>query len=987
MRYSPGGFPAPQQGPGGSGMMGNMGPTGGNRMDWNHAGVPATGPSYGSGSVSVGTGLPIPRGRERAGTPAIKNEPPQQGPMPILGVGTPQTAYTPQVNMPAMPPVGMVPNDRPLNPIFPVPVVDGGPEPRESLYDFLKERLLLKACPLWEFFPPNVDPKQGEPLRVAMDANYMVTQLRAQLRDRDPLWFMYSSLPDLLLKLVEEHVMSMREKNLEPIWIFNGITTSGDVMALLPSSQELAARNRVWRKLTDGTLPTSDEIAEAFYTSSSIGEDVLMAIQRFLRQKLSVLTLTAPFLNWCQMVTFHKECDADLLMGPPEMLMLPYEPMRLIVEIDLKNEQVAYFNRDEVLRKLFPKLIRSDNGTASAGDRLLDFGLLIATHPVFAPTRAHLSLTTNEIYEELSSPTPRFGTLREFINSYAIKNNTGPERTRIGSEQISHAKGRSYIQYSAVFSKSFSGSPLVYFKRVLDTSLTNANMPNNLSGVFGNFLPLSLFYFQYIGLLSVSLMTIIAQSYFRDEFPVSDTMDYHGHLPLLIGLRGQTLSQLVNKLNPSCQQRLEKISWVRWFTNLLMVVSRPSETILLEEWNLKNVRVINEADDDTLDDVDICTVLSLTNISCIPPPSEFGRQAPVLYFGARQTIFAIMLKIFDFLGYFSHLSPQGTGGENGGSVANGNIARSMIQPVPTVTLGSDTRQVPMHSNGGPEDINNDGVGVVSGQEDFEEEPFFTDFLIASMRACPLEFQSAFVRFTELLRVNILNCVPCRYICFNADEAEAEGQDEAEDAGEVLLASRIACLISIPYLDDSPDGNFEWAPVYSRHICGFSVMVRAMNRDLRELMEVITASVFLSGCSNCHINEYDRFIPLLPFSDVPSSIGGLLLHYVLVFPADYESNCNTPKERCDHLQSKFKAIPDIATQLRKIMNFTFHALFLLIAYRYHDASIVTSPALLNTTVVVDTLNLLYEKWVLHLDGPPPTDIHNLWKPESQTVIRA
>ncbi|CCW70294.1 unnamed protein product [Phytomonas sp. Hart1] len=983
MRYNPGVFPGQQQGQGGPGLMGAMGPTGGKRMDWSHTGTPAPGPglgpSYGSGGVGVGTGLPVPRGRERAGTPAIKNEPPQQGVVPMLGAGNQQPTYTPQATMPPIPSVGMAPSDRPSNSVYPVLLMEEQPETRESLYDFLKERLLLKACPMKEFFSTSINKKDDEPLLVAMDGNYMVTQLRAQLCNRDPLWFIYSSLPDLLIKLVEEHVIGMREKNLEPIWIFNGITTSADITSLLPSSQELTSRDRVWRKLTDGILPSTDEITEAFDTSSSIGEDVLMAIQRFLRQKLNVLTLTSPFLNWCQMVTFHKEGDAHFLMGPPEMLMLPYEPMRLIVDIDLKNEQVAYFNRDEVLRKLFPKHIGRDNITASAGDRLLDFGLLIATHPIFATTRVILSLSNNEVYEELSSASPRFSTLREFINAYAKKINGGTERTRVGSEQIRHAKGRSYIQYSSVFSKSFPGSPLVYFKRVLGTSLTNANMPNNLSGVFGNFLPLSLFYFQYIGLLSVSLMTIIAQSYFRDEFPVSDTLDYHRHLPLLIGLRGQTLSQLVNKLNPNCQKRLEKISWVRWFTNLLLVVARPTETILLEEWNLQNVQVINEADDKTFDDIDIRTILSLSNISCIPPPMESGRQAPVLYCGPRQTFIAIMLKVFDFLGYFSHLSSQVTGDENGGSLANGSMPRGMIQSVQPVASDSDNRHISMHSNNIA--IDKGGIGVAPIQEEFGEEHFFTNFLIASMRACPPEFQSAFVRFTELLRVNILNCTPCRYVSFNNDD-KAEGQEEAEDAGEVLLASRIACLISIPYLDDSPDGNFEWAPVYSRHICALSVMVRAMNRDLRELMEVITASVFLSGCSDCHISEYDRFIPLLPFGDVPSSIGGLLLHYVLVFPADYESNCNTPKERCDHLQSKFKAIPDVATQLRKVMNFTFHALFLLIAYRFHDSSIVTVQALLNTTVVEDTLNLLYEKWVLHLDGPPPTDIHNLWRPERQ-----
>lgn len=86
-----------------------------------------------------------------------------------------------------------------------------------------------------------------------------------------------------------------------------------------------------------------------------------MGVQRYLQQKLGVKAFTAPFLNWCQMATFHKENDVQLLMGAPDMLIVPYEPMKLIVEIDLAHDIIHYFDRINVLQNLFPNYFHKDN--------------------------------------------------------------------------------------------------------------------------------------------------------------------------------------------------------------------------------------------------------------------------------------------------------------------------------------------------------------------------------------------------------------------------------------------------------------------------------------------------------------------------------------------------------------------------------------------------------------------------------------------------
>ncbi|AYU78551.1 Temperature_dependent_protein_affecting_M2_dsRNA_replication_-_putative [Leishmania infantum] len=838
--------------------------------------------------------------------------------------------------------------------------------PQQTLYEFLMEKRLLRKTTLGTFFPEDYDPKCDSRITIAVDGNYMITNLRAQLQRTDPLWFLHSCLPDCLLSLVHKHVEQMRAHHLEPLWVLNGISINGDVEAFLPSPDELHSRDAVWAKLNEGIeLPTQDEITEAFETSSAVGEDVLRAIQRFLRTEENVVCVTAPFLNWCQMCTLHKEGIAQLLMGPPEMLMVPYDDMKVIAEVNLQTSEVAYYDRDEVLRELFPRYV-TETSTAAAGDRFLDFGLLIASHPAITTAHASVQLSTQSIYEELSTPHPSFNTLREFIDQYEYPQN---QNERPNLEKLKHSKGRTYIQYSPVFSNQVtSESSLVYFKRILDPSLTNANMPNNLSGVFGYLVPLSLFYFQFTGLLSVGLMTAVTQLYIRDEFPVADTEEYHHLLHPLMALRGQIISQMVSRIKADAHgQRLGKISWVRWFDSILMSVLPPDRLIVLDEWNLKNSPELASVPDDQLENIDMSMVLSLkSSVMCIPAPqlpaNASPRDAPILYHGKKETFFAILLKTFDFVGYFSHSADPMDGAE------------LASEPVQAMVQG---QSAPDDQSNGPDGGKGDLVDSSSDPNMSEQRVFFTAYLSISLEHCPQEFQCALVRFTELVRVSTINSIAFTF----ADTIELQHDEDGAlaDPPEVLLATRIACLVSVPYEQKTDEeSEFEWAPVYSRQLCAFTVMSRVMNRSLRVLTEAIAAALFLSGFSDCSLEDYDSMTPLLPFGDVPGSLGGLLLHYVLVFPPDYEANCQTPEERCRLLETKFKAIPNIQTQLRRVMEFTFHALYLLNVYILRDPSIVSSPELVETDVVANALNLLHEKWVLHLDGPAPEDVHGYFQ---------
>ncbi|RNF01434.1 hypothetical protein TraAM80_07101 [Trypanosoma rangeli] len=881
----------------------------------------------------------------------------------------PPTNYMPGANVPpAQPP--MLPT--PMNPVDPSTVERfslGGPA--ENFYDFLCEHDLVSIESLSSFFPSGYNPKKDPPLKIAVDGNFCLNSLRDELRKRDPLWFLHSTLPEELLDAVSRHVEWMRSLNLEPIWVFNGLSVSGDVETFLTSERELRARDIVWSRLEEGEIPDEADIQTAF--DQPLGEDVQMAVSRHLKQELNVMAVTAPFLNWAQMVAFHKEGLVDLLMGPPEVLLLPYDNMKLIVQIDVSNSNVSHFDRDKVLRTLFPFHV-TETSTKDAGDRLMDLGLITATHPALSSTSVGLNLTMEEVYSELSSETPKYRSIKDFIHAHTFVQDTNKKKAGFF---IKHSKGRGYLRYSGVFSSKSKDSPLVYLIRVLEAELTNADMPTNLVGVLGNFVPLSLFYLQFAGLLSVRIMTVITQSYIRDDCPVSDTKDYHDKLGVLMTMRSQIIAQVFKKLGKERHTKnTECLSWVRWFEPILAPMQRPSDIINLDEWDVSSSEEVRQLDEEHFEKYSIASVLTFSAEAARPINEDSNcspRKALMRYHGKRETFFAVLLKTFDFLGYFSHstASPETMEegermmGEEGEMPAMGQMNSTETDPI----LASDSNNNNYH----------DATDYLP-KEGVNEYPtvYFPTYLMNAIKHNPRSFQNAFVVLTEVLRVGIISSLPCRYIdpADPQQEISMENQ-EANCDPRVLLASRIGCLISVPYRRESEDLPFIWAPVYSRHLCAFTVMVRAMCRCLRDLVEVIATTVFLAGNSSCSLPEFASYSFLLPFGEVPSAIGGLLLHYVLVFPSDYQVNLITRQERLEYLQEKFRDIPDLGKHLRVVMTFTLQALYLINAYKVRDKGTVVPQHLLEDNTLECTIHLLWEKWYDHIDDNPPQDIHGLY----------
>ncbi|PWV20305.1 hypothetical protein C3747_7g318 [Trypanosoma cruzi] len=960
--------------------------------------------------IPYGGGNPMPVARSPAGVPTAAGgypDPRSKGmlnnPMPMLNaprhprVGTPepgimgggippgrfnhQSALAPPGMLPPANymPVGSVPPNQP--PIMPAPASPGDPlhverfslgGPTENLYDFLYEHDLVSVDNLSSFFPEGYDPKRDPPLKIAVDGNFCLNSLRDELRKRDPLWFLHSTLPEELLDSVCHHVEWMRSLNLEPIWVFNGLSVSGDVETFLTSEGELRARDIVWSRLEEGEIPDEADIQTAF--DQPLGEDVQMAVSRYLKKELNVMAVTAPFLNWAQMVAFHKEGLADLLMGPPEVLLLPYDNMKLIVQIDVSNSNVSYFDRERVLRVLFPYHV-TETSTRGAGDRLMDLGLITATHPALSSTSVGLNLTMEEVYEELSSETPKFRSIKDFINAHAYVQDANKKKAGL---IIKHSKGRGYLRYSGVFSSKLQDSPLVYLIRVLEPGLTNADMPTNLIGVLGNLVPLSLFYLQFVGLLSVRIMTVITQSYIRDECPVSDTKDYHEKLEVLMTMRSQIIAQVFKKISKDRHpNNTECLSWVRWFKPILAPMQRPRDLINLDEWDISSSEEVLQLDEEHLERYSIASVLTFSAEAARPIRDQnicSPRETPIRYHGKRETFFTVLLKAFDFLGYFSHSTVSPEMGEDGEMMAGG-----VEEGVEAVGQGNNAEGAPILTS----DSNSNNYNELHDslpEEGISEYPtvYFPTYLMNAIKHNPRSFQNAFVVLTEILRVGIIGSLPCRYID-PADPQLAISMENQESNCDprVLLASRIGCLINLPYRRETEDLPFIWAPVYSRHLCAFTVMVRAMCRCLRELVEVIATTVFLAGNSSCSLVDFSSFAFLLPFGEIPSAIGGLLLHYVLVFPSDYQVNLTTRQERLEYLQEKFRDIPDLAVHLRMVMTFTLQALYLINAYKVSDKGTVVPQHLLEDNTVECTIQLLWEKWYDHIDDDPPQDIHGLY----------
>jgi hypothetical protein len=305
----------------------------------------------------------------------------------------------------------------------------------------------------------------------------------------------------------------------------------------------------------------------------------------------------------------------------------------------------------------------------------------------------------------------------------------------------------------------------------------------------------------------------------------------------------------------------------------------------------------------------------------------------VCYTTTRQVVFAAILKSLDLLGYFTHVIPQNSA-------------------IPTETCES---------------------GLCPFAEALKQEVHDNS-----------EFEYELIVVIELLRTNALTLQPLAMIPRNGSvsqpqrRASGNSDDLSEDSEAVLLCARIAGVLDVPIERPVPNplprecsSELDVGNVYDRQSCAFMIIVRSVMRTLRELLEIVTVTVFFemqgfdsgerSSAAPLQLSEFAALPAMLPFSRPPSAVGALLLRQVLLASPDYDRQCNTAEKRIEYLQTLFPAIPNLKANLQRVLMFLSQSLRLLRRIQVADGDIV--PVKIGR-VLKDAQDLVQSKMLLH-----------------------
>lgn len=960
---------------------------------------------------------------------------------------------------------------------------------------------------------------------MAVDGHYWLSLLLKEMNLIDPLWCLHATVPKEVLLLAEEFVQCLRRYRVEPIFVFNGVRATGDCGGAgeMTTPEQDIAQSDVWDELETGVLPGVAESENAFPLLPPSLE-MIRAVQLHLLKVCHATSITAPFLHWCQMAVLHAEGEVQHLFASPDMLLVPYPPMRLITHIHFHTEKVEMIDRAYVCKQLFPTI-----HPHVADGLLMDLGLLKLKCYHILPVQAGTFLATHDLVQKLSalasSTEGKYEKLvLDFIDAEGAQQdmNSGSGMVREGLNRLKHTRAKDFVRFNTVMVRrpfqngnhrnstgGHSPLPLDFFCRAIANCLDSISgglrpgLPrplNELTGVFGNAVPQGLLFLHFTGLLSPDVTTVTTQAYFSDSDPLVDTKEYRAALQTLVAFRSQSYYQVIQTIPcPMYQQHVSTFSWVQhsrrnqrvdypqrgrislWDWDLTQLFQTPQLADMAEaaaeaeaetEWSegededeedgsgkepsaaaTEEKQKITTADTAKSNqrlvlDVTILRALETDSAYCTRGPRDWRnelqeaelRKQP-LYVGKYQTYFAILLRTFDFLGYFTH------------DKVEMEEDPSDWHPLPDVQSGGDPPSrrgsTPLSGlfsvSGSPVSQGVDGVPERDPQTNSAQQqlsppalPVYSlkDLLTISLQHSPSDIHDPLILLTEMIRIGTIHGEVFHYrmdvmptdMMSKQDSYDSDPSmpryssllDDSEERSQsrhhlgdpadgglweafrkeqpaVLLLSRIACLLSVPYTyrygENEPTSTMEraavirhgpyaqlgtkpvryrqmdWAPVYSRHLCAFAVIARSVSRGLREMVENIASALYLNRASSCSLEEFASLFPVLPFTHPRNFVGGLLLHYVLVFPDDYQANCTTPQSRLALLSERFSFVPDVSVQLKRVMEFTFSSLFLLKAFTSNGEQLVDADSgnVGSLSLIDRCVELLTSKWELHFGG--------------------
>lgn len=180
-----------------------------------------------------------------------------------------------------------------------------------------------------------------------------------------------------------------------------------------------------------------------------------------------------------------------------------------------------------------------------------------------------------------------------------------------------------------------------------------------LVDLFGEPLPSMYYYMQMCGLLSPSILSTVATKKIVDAAPVVDSPEYRSVAEFIIPLRTQIVYQLVQSLHRP--QNIE-ITWVRRYnreanSRELPILQPPQ--IRLDEWNTTQIGK---------------DVMFFTEVI----PFSQAAVGQHTYRTTHQANAAVLLKILDLLGYFTHATQTNSTEVSGPSVYSAALENCKI---------------------------------------------------------------------------------------------------------------------------------------------------------------------------------------------------------------------------------------------------------------------------------------------------------------------
>ncbi|KAG5513681.1 hypothetical protein PMAC_000719 [Pneumocystis sp. 'macacae'] len=216
-------------------------------------------------------------------------------------------------------------------------------------------------------------------------------------------------------------------------------------------------------------------------------------------------------------------------------------------------------------------------------------------------------------------------------------------------------------------------------------------------------------------------------------------------------------------------------------------------------------------------------------------------------------------------------------------------------------------------------------------------------LLDSLKICHEDQQSSIVLIFELLRLRVF-----KQDNFSISYSGESSKGTEEEKSFTTLISRVACL-SVLHQKDVP-----WAGPLSQGLLVFNFFIKILSQTIRNLIEMVTVSLFMNRDANRERDDWLEFTRQLPFNNEYDITMGLVIKTYLekIIISENPTNEESKKNAIDYLKSTFVSAENIERDIMK--------------FRYLWNSIVYGIKVANILGVVDKLEsdkfLRANKWL-------------------------